>query len=286
MKAKVINSTSVNTDMAAAKLKLITKKKKSTSKTLIILSTLVVCLSLWTFYYSQSDYFGLFGPKMVIPLTLPEIEVLFQKVYPKRSGYHLDDEEKKNIALSGGESSYGEILYNTTYKLLFDIFQVDENSVVHDFGSGVGKFAIQTRLTSNVSKVIATEMSATRSVIARGSLQKVKDLGILAQNDSKIVIIEGDFLKLDISDATHIYMCSTCFHEELMNNIYKKIVKEGKHGLQVVSLVSFTIPKKDKKNPRRLVYQTTHTVPMSWSNTSPGYHYILEDATANVETLD
>jgi len=223
-------------------------------------------------FFAKSEF-----DSYTIPLSLSQVDNLLSSIYGKRSGYFLTPEEKNYIGDHGGECSYGEILFNTTHQLLFDIFKVKEGDVLHDFGSGVGKFVLQARLTSNVTKIIGTELSVTRSVLAREALGKIQNIGLLQPNDERLHLIEGSFLDLDISDATHIYMCSTCFHDELMSNIYKKILQEGKAGLQVVTLVMFNIPKKHKKLPRRLHFVATHVVPMSWSTSSPGYHYILED---------
>jgi len=194
MKARVVPPVPTASIGAPTKLKHLGKKKKLTTKNwLMIFGGILLSFCLGLFYYSQSDHFGLFGPKITRPLNLDEIEILFGKVYPKRIGYYLTDDEKKNIAVSGGESSYGEILYNTTYQLLFDIFNVDENSVLHDFGAGVGKFSIQARVTTNIKKVVGTEMSSTRSAIARNALSKVRGLGVIDHDDESIKFVKVTF---------------------------------------------------------------------------------------------
>lgn len=280
MKARVISHSAGSADqtqptmMSPLKRSPIARRKKSHLLTYSIIGIVSLVLI-------AATYFIYFAPPEFVyythPLSLNQIEKLFGFVYGKRSGYFLTADEKNFIADNGGESSYGEILYSTTENLLLDIFKLKEGDVLHDFGSGVGKFAIQARLTTNVSKIVATELSVTRAVLANEALEKIHNLGLLKPNDERLQFINGNFLELDISDASHIYICSTCFHDELMTNIYKKLVKEGKPGLQVVSLVMFNIPKKHKSLPKRLAYKTTHTIPMSWSNTSPGYHYVVED---------
>ncbi|MDR3646963.1 MAG: hypothetical protein P4L22_05490, partial [Candidatus Babeliales bacterium] len=74
----------------------------------------------------------------------------------------------------------------------------------------------------------------------------------------------------DISDATVIFMCSTCFPEELMNSLTKKL-SSLKPGLKLLTLKDLTNP---ELHNFKLIKE--YTLPMTWSTGSSVYLYELK----------
>ncbi len=74
-----------------------------------------------------------------------------------------------------------------------------------------------------------------------------KSWGITRRDDNhnpSVELYEGDLFELDISAATHIYVSSLCFTEEMMERIVDKIEMEGE-SLQILASLR-VLPLKDR----------------------------------------
>lgn len=217
----------------------------------------------------------------------PLLDALYQNV----SGYRIAEEEKQSIRCEGGDPTYGEILYESAQVLLEDL-QLTPQDVFYDLGSGAGKLIAQVYLTTPVKKAAGIELSPSRCNMAQTRapyLRKIAEVttrfncDITAAINQKpvqqtrclpskeLIFSQENMLKADLSDATVVFMCSTCFSDELMHNITNKLAGL-KEGLRVITLKDLP-PHKDFKLVRN--YQ----LPMSWSKSSAGspvYVYKLE----------
>mgnify|MGYP005628642661 CR=1 FL=1 len=189
-----------------------------------------------------------------------------EELYKDLSGFGVAQNEYETIRQNGGNPTYGEITYESTENL-FNILKLTKNDVIYDLGSGVGKFIIQAYLNTPVKKAVGVELSSTRIKRANEALARLKAQNNLRKNAS-IEFREDNFSNTDISDATVIYICSTCFSQELMKTIKDKMLT-CKKGLQVATLK--TLP--PDPNYR---YIATYSLPMTWSNGSSVHIYKLE----------
>jgi hypothetical protein len=118
-----------------------------------------------------------------------------------------------------------------------------------DLGSGGGRLVVQSHLElPSISRSVGIELSPTRHDIAisrlnelkqSGELQRLRRLaykswGIKDNPSSTIDLYQGDLFQLDISKATHLYLSSLCFTEDMLQRIVDKIEKEGL-SLQIVA---------------------------------------------------
>mmetsp|Transcript_1749 Transcript_1749/g.3839 ORF Transcript_1749/g.3839 Transcript_1749/m.3839 type:complete len:242 (+) Transcript_1749:235-960(+) len=121
-----------------------------------------------------------------------------------------------------------------------------------DLGSGGGRLVIQSHLEiPSVIKSVGIELSPTRHAIAlrtwdrlnfSGEAERIRRLGEqswgITRHDNadapSVDLYEGDLFELDISEATHIYVSSLCFTEEMMERIVDKIELEGE-SLQILA---------------------------------------------------
>ncbi|MGE4350118.1 MAG: hypothetical protein AB7D28_10165 [Candidatus Berkiella sp.] len=130
---------------------------------------------------------------------------------------------------------YGELLYPSTVKMIKKL-KLSNSDVLLDLGSGLGKFALQIFLRSQVKKVIGIE--ATESLYLQ-SKQKIEiaeqQLPFFWENDRELSLIAHNFLDMDWSVANIIYSCSTCFTQELLYKIGEKI-NQTSSITQVLSL--------------------------------------------------
>ncbi|MDB6096479.1 MAG: hypothetical protein JWM09_757 [Francisellaceae bacterium] len=136
-------------------------------------------------------------------------------------GYEAGEKEenqKNNIFLT-----YGEILYDSVDKILNEL-NLDENDVFYDLGSGVGKMVTQVFMNNLIKKCVGIEASVPRYQNAMKALECIrKDFPILFKNDRIINFECQNFLSADLQDATIVYSCSTCFSEDLLDKIAKKV---------------------------------------------------------------
>ncbi len=154
----------------------------------------------------------------------------------------------------------------------------------YDLGSGGGRLVIQSYLElPSVSTSVGIELSPSRHEIAsqtykylqeNGDVTRIRNLARRAwgiddkddTNDSRIELYEGDLFKLDISNATHIYVSSLCFSEQMLEMLVEKIEREAT-SLQVIASLRM-LPLK-KNNDDALVkigsFPWQEWIEMSWS---------------------
>lgn len=129
--------------------------------------------------------------------------------------------EQKKVFLT-----YGEILYPSVNKFIDYIGDITENDVFYDLGSGIGKVGLQLFLKTPIKKACGIEYSQTRNQYAEKVYGQVhQEFPEMFENGRELKCFNGNFLEMDISDATIIYTCSTCFSEELLSDMGKAIDK-------------------------------------------------------------
>lgn len=199
-------------------------------------------------------------------LTLKEKEEKLNEFYEGISGFGIPPKEVKFIKKSGGAATYGEIKFDSAQKLL-DYFKPTEKDVFYDLGSGVGKFTLHTYLGTKVKKSCGIELSGTRYELAVKALNKAGKMGYF-DPAREVIMLNEDIIDCDLSDATIIFMCATCYSDDLMNKIAKKLIEVGP-GLRIATLREF-------KNQPRLKKIDSFKLPMTWSQGSPVHIYVVD----------
>lgn len=143
--------------------------------------------------------------------------------------------------------------------LMNDAKSYNQNHPKHQFfdlGSGGGRLVIQSFLElPSVYKSVGIELSPSRHQIAiqtwtnlvqngdavriRALAEKSWDVHYLERPIDEAIeygveLHEGDLFDLDISQATHLYISSLCFSEDMLLRIVEKIETEGV-SLQIVA---------------------------------------------------
>lgn len=204
----------------------------------------------------------------------PELtnEQLICALYTGISGFGIPQSEENKITECGGAPTYGEILYESLKTILDDMPKsIIKNGVLYDLGSGVGKVCVQAYLDYPFKKVVGIELSKKRFDGAMDVLETLTQEGRIDPKRT-LEFINEDFTKVTISDATVIYMCSTCYSAELMAKLGEKFAKLNP-GLQVITLKS--MPDYEKYG---LELTKEYKLPMTWSKDSGGspvYVYTL-----------
>lgn len=195
---------------------------------------------------------------------------LIASLYQK--GGRIPQAERDFIFEQGGNPVYGEITYDSAEILIQDM-KVTRDDVLYDLGSGLGKFALQAYLTTPAKKIIGIELSATRHKLAVRAERLLKE-SILTKKiipqAKELQLIHDNILHADLTDATVVFMCATCFSHELIHQIMHKL-HSCKNGLRVLSL-------KKLENHPAFKHINKYQLPMTWSKTanSSVHHYILK----------
>ena len=190
-------------------------------------------------------------------------------------------------------STYGEI---TTLgaRQLFDYMglvmalpeKIEELTFV-DLGCGNGKLLVQAYMEVPViHRIIGVELSRARYKAAARAWdflrRDARDIRLLSTcdfstptlpvRDAVVEIVEGDLFQLDISSATHIYVASLCFTDDMMNKLGEKLTDEGGQLQCIATLKPF--PEKFNKyltagncggNGYNDAQPRKHYVEMSWT---------------------
>lgn len=190
-----------------------------------------------------------------------------EKVYKDVSGFNIGAEESEEIRTRGGCPVYGEIVPDSM-RVLLEMIQPGHNDVFYDLGSGVGKFPIYVHSVTSVKKSVGIELSLSRHSDAQKALEALKKEGAIDEDAKREVsFVHGDITEVDFSDATLIFMCATCFSDELMEKLTERFLTL-KPGLRVITL---------KKLPehKRLRLIDDLSLRTTWSEGSNMYFYRL-----------
>ena len=126
--------------------------------------------------------------------------------------------EKEEAAKDKVFLTYGEILYPSLNKII-NYMDINENDVFYDFGSGVGKVALQMLLNTPVRKAVGIEANRKRNDVAVKVYSQIKKEFKELLQDRELDCLNKNFLEVDVSDANIIYTCSTLFEPILLNDI-------------------------------------------------------------------
>jgi len=129
-----------------------------------------------------------------------------------------EEGEKSKVYLT-----YGEMLYPSVNKIINYLGDINENDVFYDLGSGIGKINLQFFLRTSIKKACGIEYSETRNKFSEQVYAQVKQEFPEILAGRTLDCINGNFLQQDISDATIIYACSTCYSDELLADIGRMI---------------------------------------------------------------
>lgn len=208
------------------------------------------------------------SPKEKVDKKSLSPHALIAEIYANLSGNQITAAESDLIKKKGGNPTYGEIKPESLTKLLQEL-AITKNDVLYDLGSGTGKVVIQSYLEFPFKKVVGTELSEYRYKQAMDALAQLKKRGLIKKKRT-ISFIQGDIVETSCTDATVIYMCSTCFSDELMTKLAEKI-SQLKKGTRVITLKQLPNPKKYK-----LALMREYRLAMSWSTPEGSPVYVYE----------
>ncbi|HAT1659703.1 TPA: methyltransferase [Legionella pneumophila] len=139
-------------------------------------------------------------------LNLKRHAQVFQRLYCNINGFMISRQARKNQ--DAIEYVYGEIEF-LPFIALLSMVNIDDNTVFYDLGSGTGKAVVACAMVYPVRKSIGVELFPKLHQCACERLQELATMKGYAENSKKISFILGDFLTVDLSEATLIFINSS-----------------------------------------------------------------------------
>lgn len=186
-------------------------------------------------------------------LHIDEHERVFQQLYHHANGFLLSQQARqKNDSL---DYVYGEITF-LPFLALFSLSQPDEQTVFYDLGCGIGKAVLACAMVYPIAKSVGIEILPHLYFNACRQLDYLAKLPDYAEQTKKVEFILGDFLEVNLHEATIIFINSTSFFGPTWEKICERLEQLPK--LKTVITTSKTLPGKHFK----VILQTQ--IEMSW----------------------
>jgi len=186
----------------------------------------------------------------------PSQRIAVNKLFKDVDGWDYADTDNRRV-IGSLASTYGELTPRGVQRLL-NVLQFKESDVFCDLGSGVGKVVLQVAMAVSLKKCIGVELVESRCRSAKTVLRTAQGQGLIKAK--RVSFRCESFLDSNISDATVVYMCSTCYSTNLMRRIVRKIKGIKKRPVTVVTLRQFD------RNHRGFQFIRNVKLDASWSS--------------------
>lgn len=186
----------------------------------------------------------------------------YQKLFQDIDGFALSRQAR--ISGDAIEYTYGEIDF-VPFIALLSLAKPNKNTVFYDLGSGTGKAVLACAMVFNVRKSCGIELFNLLHQAALRQPYSLEQLVDYPISTNAIHFINADFLHVDFSDATLVFMNATAFFGETW-----VAAQQCLHQLRPGTLV-ITTSKRLSLSIFKLIKSTT--VQMSWG---PVWAYIQQ----------
>jgi len=185
-----------------------------------------------------------------------------KSLYENINGFSIPQEER-DLVNKTSSATYGEIKYKSL-KTILDDLKPTKKDIFYDLGSGVGKVAIQACLDYPFKKSVGIELSKTRlehSQKIRAQIKKDKKI----EKSHNLFFHYQDITQANLSDASFIFTCSTCFPKNLMQTLTNKFAAL-KSGTKILTL-------KHLETHPKIKFIKEYNLAMTWSKNTAVYLY-------------
>jgi hypothetical protein len=153
-------------------------------------------------------------------LNLPKHALVFQQLYQRTDGFLLSRQaRKKQDAI---EYVYGEIEF-LPFIALLSLAQLDGDTVFYDLGSGIGKAVLACAMVYPVQESVGIELLPELYQEACKQTQQLKKMQNYSNKAKKIKFIHGNFLEVDLTNATLIFINSTTMIGSLWEDLCTRL---------------------------------------------------------------
>lgn len=200
-------------------------------------------------------------------LSLEKTKKYFKELFDQVDGRAMSLKTREEKELQSKSFVYGEVVPDSFYEIISDL-DPQPGQIFYDLGSGTGKAVILAHLLWEFKRCVGIELLDSL-YNASIEIQKRYESEIRPKvrqtvDDREIVLIHGDILEADIRDADIVFMNSTCFQDDLMTALEKKL-EEVHANVHIISL------SKPLRSP--WYYQYKHKMyDFSWGQATAFYH--------------
>ncbi|MGK0309289.1 MAG: hypothetical protein ACJAT5_000301 [Lentimonas sp.] len=181
---------------------------------------------------------------------------IINRLYKELDGFTCSSEVDDKRFFGSNASVYGELTPLGTQQLL-NYLQLSEEDVFYDLGSGVGKINIQIGMTVSIKKCVGVELMYSRWKESSMALEEARSQNLLITKN--VQFYNESFLESDITDASVIYIASTCYSSTFMDKFVRKI-KTCTKPVKVVTLRDFN------RNHRGFQFIENIDLNVSWTS--------------------
>lgn len=186
------------------------------------------------------------------------------RLYRRLHGWEISDAEERSVLATRSSPTYGEIHPSAVERLL-EHLQLGKRDVLYDFGSGIGKVVLQVAMSEAVRRIVGIELVAGRHAIAERVLARARARDLLRTR--RVDLLDADFMRVDVSDATVVYTCSTAFSDPFMRSLARRLARL-RPGLRLVTT-------QELDPPGRFAEIDVLPLDMSWRRRSEVHVYRL-----------
>lgn len=137
------------------------------------------------------------------------------------------------------EDSFGKLSIGSM-KELFRLVDLTPKDSFVDLGSGLGEVPITAAVLSGVHHATGVELSRERHKSACEGLAKLEgELKGDSSSTSMVELMQGDMLKVDLSDDTVVFTNSYCLRRHLLDKLAEKLAMELPEGARIASTKAF-----------------------------------------------
>lgn len=139
-------------------------------------------------------------------LNIPQHHKIFKELYQQVNGFVLS--KKARSRQDAFDYVYGEIEFESFIALL-SLIGLRPESIFYDLGCGTGKAVLAVTMVYPIKQSIGVELLPELYNGACMQVQKLAKLDSYREQALKIEIIHGDFLEVNLNNATDIFINSS-----------------------------------------------------------------------------
>ncbi|TAL63132.1 MAG: methyltransferase [Legionella sp.] len=147
-------------------------------------------------------------------------EVAFQEIFKDINGFQVSREAR--VDTDALEYTYGEIEF-LPFIALLSLVTPGKNTVFYDLGSGVGKAVFACALAYPIQKSVGIELFNPLHQHAQKAQKNLLKLGGYEEIANKISFFQGNYLEVDLQEATLIFINSSTIFNPLWENLSKRL---------------------------------------------------------------
>lgn len=141
-------------------------------------------------------------------LNLQKHARIFHQLYQDANGFILSQHARqKRDAM---EYAYGEIEF-LSFIALLSLTNPDKKTVFYDLGSGIGKAVLACSMVYPVHKSVGVELFPELYLDACNRVAQLAKIKNYSGAAKKVELILGDFLDVNLNEATLVFINSTAF---------------------------------------------------------------------------